>query len=101
VIQDRRAATVAPREHVPLASFSTLGVGGPARWYVHVESIERVQAAHHWAADRAIPVFILGGGSNVVVADEGFPGLVLHVAATKPRSLSARGSRGTTSWLAS
>jgi UDP-N-acetylmuramate dehydrogenase len=80
VIQDRRAATVAPREHVPLASFSTLGVGGPARWYVHVESIERVQAAHHWAADRAIPVFILGGGSNVVVADEGFPGLVLHVA---------------------
>ena len=68
-----------PREHVPLAPLTTLGVGGSARYYMRAGSVERVQFAHRWAADRNLPVFILGGGSNVVVADEGFAGLVLHI----------------------
>ena len=65
---------------VPLASLSTLGVGGGARWYVRARTVEQVQSAHRWADDQGCPLFILGGGSNIVVADEGFAGLVLHVA---------------------
>ena len=61
-----------------LADYTTLGLGGPARAFVTAttedELIEAVQAV----GDE--PVLILGGGSNLVVADEGFPGTVIHVA---------------------
>lgn len=67
-------------EHVPLAQFTTLGVGGPARYYVLAEDPQTVEAAVAWAAERRIPLFVLGGGSNVVMSDEGFAGLVVHVA---------------------
>ena len=69
-----------PLEHVPLAPQTTLGVGGQARWYVRVESVEAARQALQWAMERALPVFVLGGGSNLVVADAGWPGLVLHLA---------------------
>jgi UDP-N-acetylmuramate dehydrogenase len=71
---------VEPRPHVALAPFTTLRVGGAARWYVRAETIEQVRLAYAWAADRGLPLFVLGGGSNVVVSDEGIAGLVLHVA---------------------
>ncbi len=70
---------VEPRANVPLAPLTTLRVGGEADWYVRAETIDVVQAAHRWAANRGLPVFVLGGGSNVVVADRGVRGLVLHV----------------------
>ena len=73
-------AAFIPREHVALAPFSTLGVGGAARWFARAESPGAVAAAHAWSADRGIPLFVLGGGSNVVIADEGFDGLVLQPA---------------------
>lgn len=72
-------ATVVPRAHVPLAPLSTLGVGGAARWYLRAESVSQVQAANRWAAEQRLPLRVLGGGSNVVISDDGFPGLVLHV----------------------
>jgi UDP-N-acetylmuramate dehydrogenase len=56
-----------------------MGVGGPARWFYTAERLDEIAAAHRWCADRNIPMFVLGGGSNVLVADEGFAGLVLHV----------------------
>ena len=64
---------------MPLASRTTLGVGGPARYFVSAESEADVQQALAWANQRGIPVRVLGGGSNLVVADQGFPGLVLAV----------------------
>jgi UDP-N-acetylmuramate dehydrogenase len=67
-------------EDVALAPLTTLGVGGPARYYVCATSRGQVAGAARWAASRGLALFVLGGGSNVVVADEGFPGLVLHVA---------------------
>lgn len=67
-------------EDVPLAPRTTLGVGGPARHYVAVRSEEDVKEALAWAGARSLPVLVLGGGSNLVVADGGFPGLVLEVA---------------------
>jgi UDP-N-acetylmuramate dehydrogenase len=73
-------SAVAPREHVALQPFSTLGVGGPARWFISAERMEDVANAHRWADERRVPMFVLGGGSNLVIADEGFNGLVIHVA---------------------
>jgi UDP-N-acetylmuramate dehydrogenase len=64
---------------MPLRAFCTLGVGGPARHYVEAHDVETVRAGLEWAAERGLPVFLLGGGSNVVVGDDGFDGLVLHV----------------------
>lgn len=68
------------REHVPLAPLTTLGVGGPARYFAEAATVNDVRAALEFAQTRALPLFVLGGGSNVVVADAGFPGVVLKVA---------------------
>jgi UDP-N-acetylmuramate dehydrogenase len=67
------------REHVPLAPLSTFGVGGAARWFTRVANTADLADALAWAAARRTAVFLLGGGSNVIVADEGFDGLVVHV----------------------
>ncbi|MGH9457959.1 MAG: UDP-N-acetylmuramate dehydrogenase [Thermoanaerobaculia bacterium] len=65
------------RESVPLAPLTTLQIGGPARWLVEAESEEEMRAALAWAAMRGVEAIVLGGGSNVVIADEGFDGLVV------------------------
>jgi UDP-N-acetylmuramate dehydrogenase len=54
-------------------------VGGPARWFVEAATTSDVCAALRWAAERGVPVVVLGGGSNVVIADRGIEGLVLRV----------------------
>ena len=70
----------APDPEIALAPFSTLGVGGPARWFADATTIEQIAAAHQWAAAREVELFVLGGGSNLVIADRGIDALVLHVA---------------------
>jgi UDP-N-acetylmuramate dehydrogenase len=67
-------------ENVALAPFCTLGVGGAARYLLDVYDLKTARYAMRWALEAKLPLFILGGGSNLVVADEGFPGLVLRVA---------------------
>lgn len=59
---------------------TTLGIGGPARFFADCTSARALAAGIAWARDRGLPVFILGGGSNLVVADHGVAGLVLRVA---------------------
>ena len=68
-----------PQEQVQLAPLSTLGIGGPAQWFARAIRVEHVTAAHDWAEARGVPLFVLGGGSNLVISDEGFNGLVLQV----------------------
>ncbi len=68
------------QENVPLAPLTTLGVGGPARYFVTAQTEAEVLAALAWAGDNSLPVFILGGGSNLLVADAGYTGLVLNIA---------------------
>jgi UDP-N-acetylmuramate dehydrogenase len=70
----------APAADVPLAPLTTLGVGGAAGWFARASSAADVAAAHAWADARRLRLFVLGGGSNLVVADEGFDGLVLQIA---------------------
>ncbi len=67
-------------ENVPLAQYTTLGVGGPARRMVEAVTEEQALAALDWASSEGWPVFVLGSGSNVLFADAGFPGLVLRIA---------------------
>ncbi len=68
------------RENVPLAPFTTLGIGGPARFYARVESVEAFATAVALARAKSLPLLVLGGGSNLLVADEGFPGLVVRMS---------------------
>lgn len=67
-------------ENKPLAPFTTFGIGGPARWFVEAKTEADVAEAAAWARANDVPLFVLGGGSNLLVADSGFDGLVLHVA---------------------
>jgi UDP-N-acetylmuramate dehydrogenase len=67
-------------QNKPLAPFTTLGIGGPARWFLEVTSEDAIVEAAAWAQERSVNLFVLGGGSNLVVSDSGFDGLVLHVA---------------------
>jgi UDP-N-acetylmuramate dehydrogenase len=67
-------------ENVALAPKTTLELGGPARFYVRAEDERRVADALLWARRRGVRAAILGGGSNLVVGDGGFDGLVVEMA---------------------
>ena len=67
-------------ENKPLAPLTTLQVGGPARYFCEAHSENEIVEAANWAGERSLPLFILGGGSNLVISDTGFNGLVLHIA---------------------
>jgi len=69
------------RGGVALAPLTTFELGGPARWLVEAGDAAAVVDALRWARERGLPVTVLGGGSNVVVADSGVDGLVLRVVA--------------------
>jgi len=67
-------------EQVPLSRFTTLGTGGPARWFGKPETLDQLAEALTWAAERGASVSVVGLGSNLLVADEGVDGLVLKLA---------------------
>ena len=68
------------REPVRLSRFTTLGLGGPARRFVVAGTDEEIIAAVRAADQRGEPLLVLGGGSNLVISDDGFPGTVIQVA---------------------
>ena len=70
------------REHVALAPYTTFEIGGPARWFVEATSEDEVLHAAQFARERDLPLLVLGGGSNLLISDHGFPGLVLHMASS-------------------
>ncbi len=65
---------------IPLAPLTTLEIGGAARFFCRIENEDQAREALAWARARSLPVAVLGGGSNLLVSDSGWPGLVLHVA---------------------
>lgn len=80
------------RHGVPLAPLTTLGLGGPARHLADVGSAAELREMLTWARERDLPVLVLGGGSNVVLPDGGYAGLVVRVR-VPGLSFSAEGSR--------
>src|SRR5467141_1342819 len=68
------------QENVPLAPLTTLQVGGSARYFAELRREDDVREAAQFAKARGLPLFVLGAGSNLLVADAGWPGLVLRIA---------------------
>ena len=68
------------QENIPLAPLTTFQIGGPARYFVEAATTADVQEAVAFARAKNLPLFILGGGSNLVISDAGWPGLVLRIA---------------------
>jgi UDP-N-acetylmuramate dehydrogenase len=66
-------------ENVPLSKFTTLGTGGQARWFARPETVEELVDLLARAAEKGLPAAPVGLGSNLLVADEGFPGLALKL----------------------
>src|SRR5438105_395750 len=66
---------------VPLAPFTTFKIGGKARYFTRVKSVEELEEARRFwlAKSGATPILILGGGSNLLISDEGFAGLVIKM----------------------
>ncbi len=67
-------------EQVPLAPYTTFQIGGPARWFAEAASEDDIAAGIAFSSQRQLPIFVLGGGSNLLVSDAGFSGLVLRIA---------------------
>jgi UDP-N-acetylmuramate dehydrogenase len=80
------------RPNVPLAPLTTLEIGGPARELVEAESERDVEEAVLDAERRGAPLLVMGGGSNLVLADEGFSGTVLRLG-MRGVSVSKAGDR--------
>jgi UDP-N-acetylmuramate dehydrogenase len=77
--QSRAQGLMVIQENVPLAPLTTLQVGGAARYFAELKREDDVREAAQFAKTRSLPLFVLGGGSNLVVADAGWPGLVLRI----------------------
>ncbi|MEM6329624.1 MAG: UDP-N-acetylmuramate dehydrogenase [Planctomycetota bacterium] len=80
-------------EQAPLAGRTWLAVGGPAAYFAEPTSREELVSLVEWCAAEEVPVKVLGGGSNVLVRDAGFPGVVISLAA--PAFAEIGGSSGT------
>jgi UDP-N-acetylmuramate dehydrogenase len=82
------------QENVALAPLTTIKVGGAARFFVEAKTVGDVQEAVSLAQSRNLPLSVLGGGSNLVVADAGWPGLILKVAIPGIEKRSAYSGEG-------
>lgn len=67
------------RENEPLAAFTSFHIGGTARFFCEARTAEDVVDAVGWAKSKSVPLFILGGGTNILMGDGGFPGLVVKL----------------------
>ena len=67
------------QENVALAPLTTFKVGGPARYFVEPKTPQEVSAAVAFAQSKNLPLFVLGGGSNLIISDNGWPGLVIKI----------------------
>lgn len=67
-------------EDISLAEYTTLKIGGKARYFVRAKHENEIIEALRYADENNLEVFVLGGGSNVLIADEGFDGLILQIA---------------------
>ena len=67
------------QENVSLAPYTTFSIGGPARFFVSVTTLEELEEAVIFAKAKGLPKLVLGGGSNILVSDSGFEGVVIHI----------------------
>lgn len=70
------------QENIPLSQYTTYKIGGPAKYFAECKNEQDIINAINWAKENRVPYFVLGGGSNVLVSDKGYKGLVLHISNT-------------------
>src|SRR3989344_1462892 len=71
------------QQNKPLSDLTTFEIGGPAKYYVEVKNEEEIRNALGWAREHGENIFVMGGGSNLLVPDEGFDGLVIHIVSNQ------------------
>lgn len=71
------------QRNIVLAPYTTFKIGGPADYFCDVSDVEELRAALDFARQKNLPVFILGGGSNVLISDKGFRGVVVKIKNSK------------------
>lgn len=69
-------------EHEPLARYTSWRIGGPARYFANAISANELHSLLAWAREHELPALLLGGGTNILVADGGYPGLVIRNRST-------------------
>jgi len=72
------SSSLVMQEAVPLKPYTTFKIGGPARYFAQAASLEDFRSVSYFAAKMNLPLFVLGGGSNILVSDAGFSGVVVH-----------------------
>ncbi len=78
------------QKNIPLAQYTTFKIGGPAGFFCEAKNEKEILEALKFAQEKKLPVFILGGGSNVLVSDKGFNGLVTKIQNTKYKILDTK-----------
>lgn len=78
--QTVQPASIEIQQNIALAPFTTLRIGGPAHYFCEARTEDGLVEAVAFARERGLPVFILGGGSNLLVGDSGFNGLVIRIS---------------------
>src|SRR5438477_13162730 len=79
-------------ENVPLGPLTTLKVGGPARYFAEPKTINEAGEGVQFASSRSLPLFLLRGGSNLVISDARWPGLVTTIAIAGSEEHNERGT---------
>jgi UDP-N-acetylmuramate dehydrogenase len=75
------------QSQVSLAEMTTFRVGGSAEWFIAPKTLEQLQASYAWASEQKLPVTFLGAGSNLLISDQGLPGLVISTRYLRQQTL--------------
>ncbi len=90
--QPVKSSTIHIQKAVPLAPFTTFRIGGPARFFCEVTTEADLVEAVDFARQHNLKLFVLGGGSNLLISDAGFDGVVTHIAITTPTVTTSDGN---------
>jgi UDP-N-acetylmuramate dehydrogenase len=83
------------QSQVSLAEMTTFRVGGSAEWFVAPKTLEQLQVSYAWAQEQKLPVTFLGAGSNLLISDQGLPGLVISTRYLRQQTLDSSSYRVT------
>lgn len=73
--------------HISLAPMTSFRVGGPAEWFADPQTLEQLQESYLWGLEQGCPITFLGAGSNLLISDQGLPGLIISTRHLKNHSI--------------
>jgi UDP-N-acetylmuramate dehydrogenase len=87
------------QEHILLAPLTTFQIGGDATYFTEAHNEDEIREAIVWAQKKEVQFFILAGGSNVLISDEGFDGLVIHISPKSDMRQTPYPTSGSSVWV--